>query len=677
MGYSNVTFSAYTSASLFWFVLSAIFAYHRRQGDAPRALVIASAVNALWLIAYAVHQKTPLFSAFQLLIGETVRYCMWIAALSYILKHFTQREPPNTIRLILFGGCAVALLLVPLSLAFAREQAQPLTIWLGLFLSIIGLIGIEQVYQNTRKNRLVKLLGINLGALFVYDIYLYSHAMIFSGMDSELVQARAVVAIVTALVLTAGAAVLPFKGEQTAAISVSRPIVFYTTSLTVAGGFITVLALGGYYVKLYGGEWGTVVYTLLLFGALITITAAFASQTARQTLSVLISKHLFRHKYDYRTEWLKLIQQLSQPTSARDVHRQAITAVASIFKSPGGALWLRKGPVMAPYFQMNMEQFPPEPIASAFCRTLREDEWVFAPQSTDDTAHSQYNEFLPGWSQKAKDLWIIFPLLIERELIGFMALAKPKVDASLTWEDLDLLKTVGRQVANYLERHRQAEQLIESRQFDAFNKLSAFVMHDLKNLIAQQALVVKNAAKHKDNPAFFEDTIHTINNSVERMHQLLKKLQMHEPEEIRNLAVKDVVIEAVKKCHDSKPVPTLRLEDTGGNITADQDRIVMALIHLIRNAQEATAANGFIDVTLKQENNTACIQIEDNGTGMDQEFVQERLFKPFDTTKTGKGMGIGVYQAREYITSIGGTLEVTSEVDVGTTFSITLVATTY
>lgn len=103
----------------------------------------------------------------------------------------------------------------------------------------------------------------------------------------------------------------------------------------------------------------------------------------------------------------------------------------------------------------------------------------------------------------------------------------------------------------------------------------------------------------------------------------------------------------------------------------------MALTHLIRNAQEATAANGFIDVTLKQQNNAACIQIEDNGSGMDREFIQERLFKPFDTTKTGKGMGIGVYQAREYITSIGGTLDVVSEVNVGTTFSITLVATNY
>ncbi len=675
MGYSNVTFSAYACASLFWFVLSAIFLYHRKHHDAPTSLVIASAVNALWLLALALQQKVQLLSPLLLLLAETGRYCVWVVALSFILTHFTQRKTPGSIRLILFGACGVALLLLPLALT--AHSPATVGIWLSLFLSIIGLVGIEQVYQNTRKNRLVKLLGINLGALFIYDIYLYSHAMIFEVMDSDLVQARAVVSIVTALILTAGTMVLPLRGEQTAAISVSRPIVFYTTSLTVAGGFITVLALGGYYVKLYGGDWGTVVYTLLLFGALITVTAAFASQTARQTLSVLISKHLFRHKYDYRSEWLKLIQQLSQPTSPRDVQRQAITAVASIFKSPGGALWLRKGPVMAPSYQLGMEQFPPEPIASAFCRTLREDEWVFAPQSTDDTAHSQYNEYLPDWCSNTRDLWIMFPLLNERELIGFMALAKPKVDASLTWEDLDLLKTVGRQVANYLERHRQAEQLIESRQFDAFNKLSAFVMHDLKNLIAQQALVVKNAAKHKDNPAFFEDTIHTINNSVERMSHLLKKLQMHEPEEIRNLSIKEVVIEAVKKCQDTKPVPILRMDDPNGSITADQDRIVMALTHLIRNAQEATAANGFIDVTLKQQNNAACIQIEDNGSGMDREFIQERLFKPFDTTKTGKGMGIGVYQAREYITSIGGTLDVVSEVNVGTTFSITLVATNY
>ena len=100
-----------------------------------------------------------------------------------------------------------------------------------------------------------------------------------------------------------------------------------------------------------------------------------------------------------------------------------------------------------------------------------------------------------------------------------MVLTSPEIDDSLTWEDLDLLKTVSRQIASYLDRHEAAEMLAESRQFEAFNKLTAFIMHDLKNLIAQQALVVENAAKHRENPAFFEDAIRTIDNSVSTHEQ--------------------------------------------------------------------------------------------------------------------------------------------------------------
>ena len=217
-----------------------------------------------------------------------------------------------------------------------------------------------------------------------------------------------------------------------------------------------------------------------------------------------------------------------------------------------------------------------------------------------------------------------------------------------------------------------AEQLAESRQFDAFNKLTAFIMHDLKNLIAQQALVVENAAKHKDNPAFIEDAINTIDNSVGRMNTLLKKLQQDEPSELRSFELDHTLIEAIKKCQELKPLPSLQLETKGIYVNADPDRLLMTFVHIIKNAQEATDNTGFIDVTLRTEDNNAIIVIEDNGAGMSEEFIKNQLFKPFNTTKSGKGMGIGVYQAKEYIESIGGTVVAESSLDSGTTFTISI-----
>ena len=238
-----------------------------------------------------------------------------------------------------------------------------------------------------------------------------------------------------------------------------------------------------------------------------------------------------------------------------------------------------------------------------------------------------------------------------------------------------MAKTVGRQLASYLDRHEAAEMLAESRQFEAFNKLTAFIMHDLKNLIAQQALVVENAAKHRDNPAFFEDAIRTIDNSVARMSNLLKKLQQNEPSELRSLELHRVLMESVKKCKEQRPVPSLRLEDTDLRVNADHDRLAMTLAHIIRNAQEATKPQGFVDITLRKESGNAIITVEDNGAGMNADFIKNQLFRPFVTTKSGKGMGIGAYQTKEFIASLGGNVAVDSVVGEGTTFTIVLPTT--
>jgi putative PEP-CTERM system histidine kinase len=418
-----------------------------------------------------------------------------------------------------------------------------------------------------------------------------------------------------------------------------------------------------------------VVYSFVLIGAVLAIATVFLSSSIRSQLSVLINKHLFRHKYDYRNEWLGLINYLAQPAENNEVNQRAFYAVASITKAPGGAIWLRKQGFYEPVFQSGLPAFvdlQEEPVDSPFCETFLQSEWVFFPDSGDNEALSQHNEFLPGWTRNIPELWLIFPLIVAEELVGFMALTKPTADASLTWEDLDMLKTMGRQLASYLKRHHQAEQLVEVRQFDTYNKLVAFIIHDLNNLIAQQALVVRNAERHKDNPAFIEDAIETISNSVDRMNNLLKKLRRDESDLVKCLYLRDVIEQALAECQRSTPVLTADIQDTDKTINADQVRLVMTITNFIKNAQEATPDDGRVHVTLRCSGNSATITIEDNGSGMDWDFIHNRLFKPFDTTKSGKGMGIGVYLSREYISELGGTLNVESAVGEGTTITMTL-----
>ena len=677
MEIDSVTQVAYISASLLSFIATVIFLSQLPRKTIHWSFVAASAIQTLWLLNIGLGRMLD-FSASQLMLAEAAHFSAWIMATTQTIRHYCRTCLPRFYVSGIYGFCLALLGLNLLSTYLHSPwlENKVFMVLQGILFSIIALLNVEQLYRNVQTIRLLKLLCLNLAAIFIYDVYFFSQSLVQPELNPGFFQIRAVIVIVTSVFMGIAAITLNQTQDQNARLSLSRPVVFYTTSLTLAGSLLAIVALGGYYVRIYGGDWGAVVYALLLAAAVISIALVFASRKTREKLTVLINKHLFSHKYDYRTEWLKLIERLSQPTSPEEVHRQAIDAVASIFKSNGGALWLRRGKVLVPVHQEHMSMNvleAIEPDDSPFSQALEQSEWVFLPSSTGaQDPLSQNNEYLPEWAKKIADIWLILPLLNESDLIGFMVLASPQNDPSLNWEDLDLLKTVGRQVANYLERHEQAEQLAEARQFDAFNKLAAYVMHDLKNLIAQQSLVVKNAEKHKDNPAFIEDAIQTINNSVTRMNNLLRKLQRNEPEGVRVLNLHEVLVEAIKRCQKEQPLPTLRNEHSEVRVKGDLDSLVMVFVHLIQNAQDATLPTGFIDLHVKREGHVVFVAIEDNGEGMDADFIRNRLFRPFDTTKTGKGMGIGVYQARDYVQALGGNLTVESVKDEGTTFTISL-----
>ncbi len=671
-------FSNLVGAGLF-LTLAAVFGHLRLRGRLPLSMALAAAVSALWQLAIAIgHYWRPLDNA-SLLMFEVARDSTWIVAVISCLMFVTQRRLPPLVHLALHGSWIIATAAALwLKLGDHRlAHSSSFIIWVGLALAIFALVSIEQLYRNTHKPRLIKLVSIALAALFAYDIYMFSHGLIFDRLDPDLWQARGAINAVAALIIALGALIIETRDSQPARLTISRPVVFYTASLTSAGIFLALMAIAGYYVQIYGGNWGSAIQILLVFIALLAIVAVAASETLRSRINVWINKHFFHHKYDYRVEWLKLINSLSRPSQHNDnLQERAIRAVADIFKSPGGVLWLRRGDRFAPVHAIGLalpEQMD-EPVDSSFSSTLKQQEWVFSPSASIDEPLGTFNALLPEWVRQLERAWLILPLLTETELLGFLLLLEPDGDKSLTWEDLDLAKTVSRQVASYLDRHEAAEMLAESRQFDAFNRLTAFIMHDLKNLIAQQALVVQNASRHRDNPAFFEDAILTIENSVARMNNLLRKLQQNEPSELRSLELHRALMDAVKKCKEQRPTPTLRLEQTDIRVNADPDRLVMTLTHIIRNAQEATDNSGFVDITLRKQDNNAVIIVEDNGIGMSQEFIRSQLFKPFVSTKSGKGMGIGAYQTREFIASLGGSIEVESAPGEGSTFTITLPA---
>ena len=282
---------------------------------------------------------------------------------------------------------------------------------------------------------------------------------------------------------------------------------------------------------------------------------------------------------------------------------------------------------------------------------------------------------LPAWL-KPNGAWrLIVPLLVGDQLLGFLVLHAPPEPFTVTFEDRDLLKMVGRNVAVQLAQRRADEQLAESRQFDAYNRFAAFVMHDLKNSVAQLQLLVANAQRHRHNPEFFDDAIGTIRNTSERMTRLIEQLQRRETQGTRRAVdLAAAVHAAVGRAEARLPAVSLVGDFAGIVVTADPDRLAAVIEHVVRNAQEATPATGTVSIELQIQGDSARLTVVDNGAGMDEDFQRHRLFRPFDSTKGAKGMGIGAYQVREYARDLGGDVEVWSSPGKGTRFCIRLPA---
>jgi putative PEP-CTERM system histidine kinase len=216
------------------------------------------------------------------------------------------------------------------------------------------------------------------------------------------------------------------------------------------------------------------------------------------------------------------------------------------------------------------------------------------------------------------------------------------------------------------------EALLEARKFDAFNRMSAFVVHDLKNIVTQLSLMLRNAERHRDNPEFQQDMLMTVEHSVERMRQLMMQLRegATPPGTACGVSLFDVIERIGRSKMEQGRMVDLRIKErltTRGH----EERLERVIGHLIQNALDATPADGKVWVLLERRGDRAAIEVGDTGHGMTQEFIREKLFKPFQSTKQA-GMGIGAYESAQYIRELGGELQVKSQENSGTRVTIIL-----
>jgi putative PEP-CTERM system histidine kinase len=678
----NTGVISYGSGAILFLVLTLVLLTGQQGRSRKNALKFAAVVSTVWLVftAVSIYLAVPFYSY----LIEPVRSFSWLLFLGFVLvSSITDtRMADRRFRKAAILAASYTLLLTTIVL-YRLFAGANITNYLGfdilyaafLLVAIVGLMLVEQIMRNAHveSRRAVKYLCIGLGVIFAYDFYLYSNALLFQGLDVGLWEVRG---FVNALAVPVLAIAIARDPRLSLDIFVSRRMVFHTTALLGTGLYLLAMGMGGYYIRTQGGEWGTVVQVIFLFGAGLVLMVLFFSGRVRSNLRVFINKNFFHYKYDYRDEWLRFIQTLSSGQPDDRLRERAIHSIAEIIDSPGGILWMRRINRFVPVASWQMQVAESNTIDSdhPLVVFMAAREWLIDIDEYERDPELYNNLVIPDWLLKMPRAWLIIPLIVHDHMLGFVVLARSPAQNHFNWEDSDLVKTAGRQVAVHLAQLEASQALAEARQFEACNRLSSYVMHDLKNLIAQLSLVVTNASKHKNNPRFMEDAITTVENSVQKMNRLLEHLRSDNVlvDETNTIELCAELKEVMQTMSNGRPVPSLDCQATGIHINADADRFSAIIGHLIRNAQDATPDDGRIIVRLFRRDRKAIVEVQDTGTGMDKAFIRDRLFRPFDSTKGKAGMGIGVYETRDYIHKLGGDLKVISRPGEGTTFRASL-----
>ena len=641
---------------------------------AQRLLAAAFALTACWAWIGAVASTDALFG-----FAESARNLVWVSLLYSLSAASDERD--HGLKLVYAAVAAViGLQLIGATLQlFSPSGTIAQT---GLVLRVTtaagALVLVHNVYGQaapaSRSHIRFAMLGLAL--IWVYDLNLYTSLFLGSAGGERLLEWRGI-----AVALAAPLFALATRRHGAWRVRLSRAATFQSLSLLAICAYFALMAILATALRGTGVDWSSALMIAVL--ALMTVAAMvlIPSARARGWVKLKLAKHLFEHRYDYRTEWLRFTETLGQSgPEAAPLSERIVRAFADIVDSPGGLLLIGdggRGLSVASASDWPGSGPPADAFDDAghFWSALEANGGVveFAGlhggwASAEDKALS-----VPQWLIDDERAWAGVPLLHQQRLVGFVVLAAPDFRRQLDWEDFDLLRTAGHQAASSLAEALGQEALSQAQRFEEFNRRFAFILHDIKNLVSQLSLLARNAERHADNAEFRADMVATLKSSVDKMNDLLARLapqasgrvQRIEPQPLR-----PILTGAIASKRRDRDVSLLG--DASAEALVDANALEQAVGHLLQNALDASSGEP-VTVRVSSDGGQVSIAITDKGIGMDGDFIRNRLFQPFASTKPG-GFGIGAFEARSLISAMGGRISVDSRPGRGTTFNILLPA---
>ncbi|MEO1487944.1 MAG: XrtA/PEP-CTERM system histidine kinase PrsK [Pseudomonadota bacterium] len=654
-----------------------------RFGDRKRpdhvAALLAAAVTAIWCTFAASHGMGDAAT-------KIIATCRNLAFIYVIFRLFNADGRDESLRptrpviltLALVEMFQPLLLVIDARVGFMPELAAltfEVSVVLNMLVAVGALVLLHNLYAGAAaaSREILRWSTIALAGIFAYDLNLFTISYLGAETPEVLDALRglftALMAGLLALGANAAGAGMQFRP--------SRAMTFQTLSLLVIGSYLLAMVLITRSLALIGGDIARASQIVFLVMAVVIAIVWLPSQRVRGWVRVTATKHLFQHRYDYREEWLGFTRTISRGSSSgASFHERAVKAIADITDSPAGLLLVPNEEAqleLTARWNWPMIEVPGVAGEYALSGLLEQHSHILdLDEVRSGVDHHGELRQVPRWLIDAEDAWALVPLIHFDRLVGAILLARPRITRRLDWEDFDLLRVVGQQLASYLAEQAGQQALMDASRFDEFNRRMAFVMHDIKNLASQLSLLSTNAQKHADNPEFRADMLVTLQKSSEKLTALLARLNRYGAGQVQQTAPIDLaqLAQSVADRYTAvHPIITSAMQEV--LVLADAEALEQALVHLIQNAVDASDPQTPIYLNVAMEGLTGRIDVIDNGCGMSPEFMRSGLFKPFVSSKQG-GFGIGAFEAREMIKAMRGRLMVESREGVGTRFSILL-----
>jgi putative PEP-CTERM system histidine kinase len=657
----------------------AVFQLRRWNGDPRnRPLISAFAAMSVWTIFLALLGSYNLLAQ----LAEAARNLAFLAFMHGLMTGAGEAGGQRGLK-ALFAAVAAAIGLqmvvggvmpqfdhAPVVLAALASTAQMigLTIAAGALILVHNLYGLAA--PDSRSALRFPMLA--LAGMWAFDLHLYTADYFSRGPALELFALRGLVLAALAPLFALGMRNAVWK------IQISRVATFQSLSVVAILFYLIAMMVAARAMEIVGGDWARVGQVGIVFVMTLAALVLLPSAKLRAWLRVTLAKHLFEHRYDYRREWLRFTDTVGHTShEGAPLEERVVKALADIGGAPGGLLLLvDEHRRLSPAGRWNWSDDAPGAgeEAEQLVRHIEQEAFVldFEAIRAGLLARGEERIPVPQWLAGMDRAWAGIPLSHEGRLAGLVILEHPTIRRRLDWEDFDLFRTAGIQAASYIAEARSQQALADAQRFDEFNRRFAFILHDIKNLVSQLSLVARNAQRHADNPEFRADMIATLQSSVKKMNDLLVRLSpgatrdSEPPRAVEVAALVEPLAEARNRVH-----PVRLTCAPGLTAMADPAGLEQALGHLVQNAIEASPAGDPVVVRCFESGGDIAIEVIDRGHGMSAEFVRTRLFQPFASTKPN-GFGIGAYEARELILSMGGRLEVESRIGEGTRFTLFL-----